>query len=118
MFLGQGVLWQQVWNCLSNIQNLPRNAEWKVFSGESKSLTEYTTQLKETLSDLSGGLGMYDVELNNPHKRRRRDSVRENLPRPPEPSEDNKSFLPPDDLVDDLVEIYFKNIHPWIPILH
>lgn len=27
-------------------------------------------------------------------------------------------LLPPDDLMDDLVELYFHNMHPWIPILH
>lgn len=26
--------------------------------------------------------------------------------------------LPPDDLIDALVEIYFARIHPWIPMLH
>lgn len=26
--------------------------------------------------------------------------------------------LPPRDLVDSLVEIYFERIHPWIPMLH
>ncbi|PQE19847.1 C6 transcription factor protein [Rutstroemia sp. NJR-2017a BVV2] len=54
MFLGQGVLWQQVFNCLNTVQN---------------------------------GTSINEILLQ-------------------------------DDLIDALVEVYFTNIHPWIPILH
>jgi hypothetical protein len=30
----------------------------------------------------------------------------------------NQDFLPDEDLLRDLVESYFRNIHPWIPMLH
>ncbi|PQE27272.1 hypothetical protein CJF32_00000226 [Rutstroemia sp. NJR-2017a WRK4] len=126
MFLGQGVLWQQVFNCLNAVQNgtsingvLPQG----VHPPNGDTLKECATRLKSTLSILSPDLGDIEPPLSNPLKRRRTNSTANGEPplRPhPAPvfSSDDGKELPPDDLVDALVEIYFTNIHPWIPILH
>lgn len=123
MFLGQGILWQQVFSCLNAVQNqtstngtFPQDAH--VPNGDT--LKECTTRLKSTLSSLSLDLGDIESPLSTPLKRRRTNSTanEEPPPRPPLLDHDDGKELPPDDLIDALVEIYFTNIHPWIPILH
>ncbi|KAH8679604.1 fungal-specific transcription factor domain-containing protein [Tricladium varicosporioides] len=123
MFLGQGILWQQVFNCLNAVQTQtstngtsPQDAH--VINEET--LKECTTRLKSTLSSLPLNLGDTEAPLSSPLKRRRTSStVHEELPpKPSRVNHDDGKELPPDDLIDALVEIYFTNIHPWIPILH
>jgi hypothetical protein len=126
MFLGQGVLWQQVFSCLNAVQNgasTNGTLSQGMHASNGDTLKECTTRLKSTLSNLSLFLGDPEPALSSPLKRRRTNSTAgdEALPRaspaPPAIHNDGNA-LPPDDLVDDLVEIYFTNIHPWIPILH
>lgn len=123
MFLGQGVLWQQVWNCLNTLQGQspPSNTLQNNGTESGQLLRECTTRLKHTLSTLSTGkFDAADVGEQSPSKRRRIDDP------PPIPTQQvyqvhqdsDDDALPPDDLVNDLVEMYFVNIHPWIPILH
>jgi hypothetical protein len=128
MFLGQGVLWQQVFNCLNAVQNgasmngilLSQDAH----TSNGDTLTECTTRLKSTLSSLSLDLSDIEPALSSPSKRRRTKSTAAGEPQlcvHPAPAispDDSGKELPPDDLIDALVEIYFTNIHPWIPILH
>lgn len=127
MFLGQGVLWQQVWNCLNSIQgqtptSLDSSTSTSLNAGET--LKVYTNQLKTTLSHLSADFDPSDGGITSPLKRRRAYSTGEvdqqQRPRPaPQSILDDKEYtLPPDDLIDALVDIYFGSIHPWIPILH
>jgi len=128
MFLGQGLLWQQVWNCLSTIpaQSLPPSAgvPHPDDTGSGATLKECTARLKNTLSTLSmGNLENLDPVLKPPLKKRRTSidtQDRSHLkPQPVSADADaDENNLPPDDLIDDLVEIYFASIHPWIPILH
>ncbi|KAH9214211.1 fungal-specific transcription factor domain-containing protein [Leptodontidium sp. 2 PMI_412] len=106
MFLGQGILWQQVFNCLNAVQNgapTEGSPQIDVHDSNGDTLKECTTRLKSTLTSLS-------LDLD----------TRPSLRGPPAPaiSPDGVEELPPDDLIDALVEIYFSNIHPWIPILH
>jgi hypothetical protein len=130
MFLGQGVLWQQVFNSLTTIQDeLPTGLS---SSGDMNIngdiLKEYTNRLKGTLSNLStANPGLCDESsLRKPLKRKRACHSFESQPQlelPPltlegDSKRDDDDLLPPDDLMDDLVELYFHNIHPWIPILH
>jgi hypothetical protein len=126
MFLGQGILWQRVFNCLNAVQNgasmngiLPQD----VHASNGGTLKECTTRLKSTLSSLSLDLGDIEPPLSSPLKRRRTNSTADGEPPlrahpAPAVSPDDGKELPPDDVIDALVEIYFTNIHPWIPILH
>jgi hypothetical protein len=129
MFLGQGILWQQVFSCLNAVQH--QTSIKGTFSQDTPlpngdTLKECTTRLKSTLSSLSVDLndasGDIEAPLSSPLKRRRTygtlNEDPEPRPRSPLPNHDDKEELPPDDLIDALVEIYFTNIHPWIPILH
>jgi hypothetical protein len=124
MFLGQGVLWQQVWNCLNAIQaQTPTSSDSLSTTNPGEALKECTSRLKSTLSSLSVDFDSSDGSFASPLKRRRENSTgEEDQPRRPRPSQiiqdDKENDLPPDDLIDALVDIYFANIHPWIPILH
>jgi hypothetical protein len=124
MFLGQGVLWQQVWSCLSTIQSQSpgiSSAPQGNHSSSGATLQECTSRLKHTLSTLSMGVfESSDSGLKSPLKRKRTAVDLDRGQSQPQPvsgdtEEDN---LPPDDLIDSLVEIYFVDIHSWIPILH
>jgi hypothetical protein len=119
MFLGQGVLWQQVWNCLNAVQAHTPSSECGI-GGGSDSLKECTGRLRATLSTLSTDPNStgYVPPLQSPLKRRRKDDVEEQPREAPAFHSETEYELPPEDLIDSLVEIYFANIHPWIPILH
>ncbi|KAI0015916.1 fungal-specific transcription factor domain-containing protein [Xylariomycetidae sp. FL0641] len=132
MFLGQGILWQQVWRCLDAISDQNASDSGCSPSGPashnaSKQLVEYTQQLKDTLGSLGrdGRASVSEaVDAPRPNKRPRIDDDAGGWrspmsPRPcnPEPNA-NDGQLPADDIVDDMIEIYFSRIHPWIPMLH
>jgi len=130
MFLGQGVLWQQVWNTLNTIHPAapisPESDLSHTAISNPDNLKERTDRLRSALSNLGdngpeSGVEQKLEDLSQRHKRRRIEIEDEReAPRRPlvvnNCSEDE--ILPADDLVDDLVEIYFTQIHPWIPILH
>lgn len=108
MFLGQGVLFQQIWNSLQATSNqiLPEGA-----------LSERTQQLRDSFESL-GRKRCMDEQSTIATKRQRVDG---------EGSSNTSNHLPcaiedsrdlPTDLVDTLVNLYFERIHPWIPILH
>jgi hypothetical protein len=125
MFLGQGILWQQVWNCLSTIQAQPSVILGLPHENDANSgdrLKECTSRLKHTLSTLSmADFESSNSELKRPLKRKRTsvDLVDRSQSQPqPVATDTEKNGLPPDDLIDSLVQIYFASIHPWIPILH
>ncbi|KAI1344160.1 fungal-specific transcription factor domain-containing protein [Xylariaceae sp. FL0016] len=132
MFLGQGVLWQQVWRCLDAIGDSSSSDSGCSMGGSAvhspnNVLLEYTQQLRQTLN----GLG---VERQNPvpgaisaaarpEKRRRLSNANDSYHSPELPGSlvaeiGAQDRLPPPDLVDGLVEIYFSRVHPWIPMLH
>ncbi|PVH70021.1 hypothetical protein DL98DRAFT_437839, partial [Cadophora sp. DSE1049] len=106
MFLGQGVLWEQVWS----------------------SLQDCTNSFKDALSDPEArdhGHGRYQNHgVCTGQKRRRRDTAgtspaeRSPVASLPQNFYENFNDLPPDDVIDELVDLFFSNIQPWIPILH
>lgn len=120
MFLGQGVLWQQVFNALSTATNA--NTSSPSQDGSSNpSLNETTASLKNTLATLADGGDSAMATLaacrpkNLPQKAPSEERTRTNGSLE---SVFEDTLLPQDDLMDSLVEIYFANVHPWIPMLH
>lgn len=109
MFLGQGLLWQQMWKSL--------NPDGDSYSGyppsshNSTSMQNQVTGLKQTLSSLAA------AQDESP-SRRRRGASGDSAGMSPVTVHSGDTSLPPDDLVDSLIEIYFETVHPWIPMLH
>ncbi|KAK1579652.1 fungal-specific transcription factor domain-containing protein [Colletotrichum navitas] len=67
------------------------------------------------------GIEVVSHPHNQPRKRRRVDSCGNpniELAFPLEDLENITTSLPPPDLLEDIINIYFNIIHPWIPILH
>jgi hypothetical protein len=114
MFLGQGVLWQQLWNQL----HLPGNGVSSPITG---SLHEHTERLKQSLDTLGRKrCSDEDDTISSPDSSKRR-----RVGRGVKNAEGNAldrdilgQEMLPADLIDSLVELYFSNIHPWIPVLH
>lgn len=126
MFLGQGMVWQQILRHLESAgdKNTPNSSS----TGDtpSASLDDTTTQLRESLMAMADGDNTHPPAANtsssHPPKRRRTSHngtqyVAQPFEREPN-SVDYGQTLPPPDLVDALVKIYFERMHPWIPILH
>ncbi|KAF7670608.1 zn2 cys6 dna-binding protein [Alternaria burnsii] len=114
MFLGQGVLWQQVWGQLHATGN-------SVSSPMAESLFEHTEQLKQRL-DTVGRKRCIDedetMSLTDSNKRRQTAQSIDHVKRTTlDRCILSQELLPPD-LIGYLVELYFSNIHPWIPVLH
>jgi hypothetical protein len=125
MFLGQGVLWQQVWNCLNAVgaqtpssQSSSQCEHTSDIESRSSTLKECTSRLRATLSNLSADPNSagHEPPLQSPLKQRRKDDEEEQPQKPPIFHSNTEYELPPEDLVDSLVDIYFANIHPWIGI--
>ncbi|KAK1731423.1 fungal-specific transcription factor domain-containing protein [Colletotrichum acutatum] len=121
MFLGQGVLWQQVFNCLNSAAS--RNATSPSQDGSSNvSLNERTVALKNTLATLAeGGEPALTTLATIPTKDNA--TLEKTMEKPARPNLNfdlmtEADLLPELDLMDALVDIYFSNIHPWIPMLH
>ncbi|KAF6843195.1 hypothetical protein CMUS01_02354 [Colletotrichum musicola] len=120
MFLGQGVLWQQVFNALSTATN-PNTSSPSQDGSSNPSLNETTASLKNTLATLADGGDSAMATLaacrpkNIPQKTASEEPTRTNGSLE---SVFEDTLLPQADLMDSLVEIYFANVHPWIPMLH
>jgi hypothetical protein len=126
MFLGQGVLWQQVWSCLNSLQSSIQPGS----TGNNPlqlqgNLQECTSRLKSTLSSLSNSelLPPDQMRVHGLSKRQRleksiTDQIGNETVLNNSSSEGIRGELLPDDLLNQLVDIYFSTIHPWIPILH
>lgn len=130
MFLGQSGLWQQVWSTLSDVQcqigmskqkNVP---ESDTVAHPNDTLRHSTERFKNILSNSSHEV-LDNWPQNQVHptnlKRRRTDDDGPDQFESTQASDispKEHDILPPVHLVDDLVELYFANIHPWIPILH
>ena len=133
MFLGQGVLWQQVWKCLDAISaQSPTDSGYSLSTDsrlQGQTLQACTAQLKKTLSSISSEVQDRATEADpgpvpSP-KRPRLDAWKETG----EPTQglvidsshttgEQGDVTLPDDLLASLVDIYFVRIHPWIPMLH
>lgn len=117
MFLGQGVLWQQVFNHLQlPTASIPTSAA-AASDGSSPSLQQASSHVKSALADLAdaqpaGAPQWPQQPLQQPDENTtRQHAIPEAIPEDGYP-------LPPPDLVDALVDIYFFNMHIWIPMLH
>ncbi|KAI1390410.1 fungal-specific transcription factor domain-containing protein [Hypoxylon trugodes] len=121
MFLGQSMLWQQLWTGLTSNDNGHTGPHTDALQAPLSSLKEHIGQVKSNLSHLAS---TNSSQLNNVPERPKsnqwnsksaiKDVTDHDLVRSSEYDED----LPPRDLIDALVEIYFAKIHPWIPMLH
>ncbi|XXG96837.1 hypothetical protein Hte_003128 [Hypoxylon texense] len=113
MFLGQSMLWQQLWSGLTSDSNGHQDLSSKNLNSNTSSLKGHIEQVKSNLSHLASVHSPRSVPFSepvqSPHKWR---------PTRPDVIEYDEPDLPPKDLVDALVEIYFAKIHPWIPMLH
>ncbi|KAI8254830.1 Citrinin biosynthesis transcriptional activator ctnR [Colletotrichum sp. SAR 10_98] len=121
MFLGQGVLWQQVFNALSTATHHSSTSPSQEESSNT-SLNETAASLKNTLATLAEGgepamatLAAWRPKNPETQTTAPKENIRANAKLD---SVFDDSLLPEADLVDNLVEIYFANIHPWIPMLH
>lgn len=127
MFLGQEMLWQQMWKALFPNTEPPRSLDKGTTAATT--LTERREQLKASLQEpppLAAKRSLTVADADNsapldcvplPAKRARvEDEVAPHAAvLEPEPFLANSI---PDIVLNELVDFYFVNIHPWIPILH
>lgn len=119
MFLGQEILWQTVYKTLYPNIALPELGEQPT---NIENLAQRREELKCTLLQASSSLGQ-----RNEH----RGGDAEEVSRPAKRQRCGTSTLPifldvesdiddiqSSDVMTELVEFYFVNIHPWIPVLH
>lgn len=125
MFLGQGMVWQKILAHLESGDRVASNTSSSSNPTPSASLDESTSQLRDSLMALADGDGSHttaDIPSQSyPLKRQKTNHDHQTIARHPDPSiwpPDHGRVLPPADLVDSLVEIYFERIHPWTPVLH
>ncbi|KAM0130870.1 hypothetical protein ACHAP3_007097 [Botrytis cinerea] len=129
MFLGQGLLLQPLLERALSLQSPTlASTDDEDKSYNSGSLVNQVDNLKAVLSNASANCSeqtQIDTDLHSQHKAKRRRvddplSLLSTELRVVNSQRDNLEWteLPPTDLLNDLVEIYFTNIHPWIPILH
>ncbi|KAJ5708153.1 hypothetical protein N7488_007954 [Penicillium malachiteum] len=117
MFLGQEMIWQQMWQTLCPNASLPESVKRP---SSSPDLEKRRQELKSAL--LSVGSEQTDrkrpVEKSGAHpvKRPRVDLV-DSPSFLVNPSSDSTGILPAA-IMNELVDFYCINIHPWIPILH
>lgn len=127
MFLGQGLLLQPLLQQAALLKS--RSLVQHEPPGNPGSLAARIDLLRNDLSEAGTNSSSSNAELDpdlQTHfsaKRRRTEDGPRILPTSPSPpayiqSENSEWGLPPADLVDSLVEIYFATIHPWIPMLH
>ncbi|TGO22051.1 hypothetical protein BPAE_0184g00030 [Botrytis paeoniae] len=129
MFLGQGLLLQPLLERALSLQS-PASASTghADTSYNSESLVDQVENFKAVLSNTSTNSSLQiqlDGDLQSQHKAKRRridDPLSLSSTELRVANSENYDLkwteLPPNDLMYDLVEIYFANIHPWIPILH
>jgi hypothetical protein len=125
MFLGQEMLWQQVWQALHPNTSLPEQIQNA--TGETdleQRRKQLKTRLLEPVPNTERANGqhahnesMEDVKATNPAAKRRR--LNENGSSTPsiDVDDDLTAILPPE-VMDELIGFYYPNIHPWTPVLH
>lgn len=118
MFLGQGLLLQSL---------MPHQKGARSFNGRSpaheSALRERVDDLRRTLKDASANDEQALDDRAHESRAATAGTVSDNsISRPFKPqmaaSSATDPTLPPDQIVDQLVEWYFANVHRWIPILH
>ncbi|KAL3443893.1 fungal-specific transcription factor domain-containing protein [Aspergillus insuetus] len=122
MFLGQEILWKQMWETLHPNSQFPgvRIEEREGEESARDEIRERQEELKRSLlqvaatrKDSDGGV----EEVARPVKRQRVDI---SVASSPEQGSNGMTAaeIIDSDLLGQLVEFYFQNIHHWIPILH
>ncbi|KAH0526015.1 hypothetical protein TsFJ059_009398 [Trichoderma semiorbis] len=111
MFLGQSILWNQLFGGL----NSPTSG-----SVENTSTDGFTQEnLEQSIAQLRNRLAS---TVQNKQQPAVQDSDGPSqLPKSlssSAPGATSEARLPPDDLMDALIEIYFEQVHQWIPMLH
>jgi hypothetical protein len=127
MFLGQGILWEQVWSAIHQIQDqartTPRKRGQDHPTGWDGNIQDRTTMFRDLVSD-SPSTYQFDKDFRSGQKRQRcsNDTL---SPYPSSRqsqlalhSSDEDLILPPAPVMDELVHLYFENFQPWIPVLH
>lgn len=120
MFLGQELLWQQMWKTEHPDAPIPDCSEG---STTIENLAQRREKLKSVLLNASSNIGQgherrYDVDLEPsapPAKRRRCEPTPTRLPSARMEVNDPLSST---EVMAELVDFYFVNVHPWIPVLH
>lgn len=124
MFLGQSLVWQQVWKHLETTNG--GNGSSSAASLTSHTSPEYSgapdASLQDSVSALgrslaSVGDGSNAANVFDPPRLAKRPRLEEQCPAVLGSSWHLSQPLP-NDLVDSLVDIYFERVHPWIPMLH
>lgn len=124
MFLGQSLVWQQVWKHLestnggngsSSVASMASHTS-PVFSGApDTSLQDSVSAIGRSLASIGDGSSAANVfDPPRPNKRPRLEEQHPAVLG----SSWNLSQPLPNDLVDSLVDVYFERVHPWIPMLH
>ncbi|KAF9886850.1 hypothetical protein FE257_010973 [Aspergillus nanangensis] len=141
MFIGQGVLWQKVWDAV-NTSSSGTHGQSSSMERDPTDLAQVHDQVKDSLLELAceggqsspgeevrhngvenegNGAGGDDDDdddgLADRSPKRRRIEPKTSAHAHPWMN-NNDQGLPPGDVVDELVEFYFANVHHWIPILH
>ncbi|UKZ78970.1 hypothetical protein TrVFT333_006719 [Trichoderma virens FT-333] len=111
MFLGQSILWNQLFGDLNSSTNGSvenTNTEGYTQDNLEQSITQLRNRLASTVASKQqsaaqslGGPSRVPVSLNS--------SLLGTA---------GEARLPPDELMDALIEIYFEQVHQWIPMLH
>lgn len=137
MFIGQGLLFQQMLRALKGADVAAGTGAHQGGGSESvPSFKESIAQLRATMSDLgprghytslsdsnssqdSGrarGPGEGSQQQGQPGQRKESGNT------PPAAANNGRDVgeaaLPSEDLMDELLDIYFDKVHPWIPMLH
>ncbi|KAJ3578985.1 hypothetical protein NPX13_g1583 [Xylaria arbuscula] len=119
MFLGQGLLFQELCSQLSRAE-APLAAP--PLSAPVESLQSRTARLRESLLERNHNKqSLGDLNAHNgpqPAKRQRVGSGPLETGLDTALNLDDGHVYLPDDLVDSLTDIYFARIHPWIPMVH
>jgi hypothetical protein len=125
MFLGQEMIWQQMWQMLCPDTSFPealkqpstipdlavRREKLKsslLLAASSRGNRQNPRELEKTSSDV--------VSIKRPSKRPRLNDV-DSPSFLVNPNSDSNGILPAE-IMNELVDFYHVNIHPWIPILH
>ena len=125
MFLGQEMIWQQMWQVLCPNTSLPESFKRPSISSDLEARRE---QMKSTLL-AAGSLvehpenqveldkeSSYFEPVERPAKRPRLNGV--DSPTVLVDSHGDSGGILPTKIMNELVDFYHVNIHPWIPILH
>ncbi|KAI6087344.1 fungal-specific transcription factor domain-containing protein [Hypoxylon rubiginosum] len=122
MFLGQSMLWQQLWSGLTSDSNIHKDPSTKSLDNNTSSLKGHIEQVRSNLSHLASVHSPRSIPFSEPVHSPRKwhpgPTDRDATGHETRVIEYDDVDLPPRDLVDALVEIYFAKIHPWIPMLH